>query len=189
MLSGFPVSIGAASFITKKRIIMTDYYTHPNGGGKIAITANVSEYAYVGPEVQVLDNAYIDDTCSLYDRVIVKGNVILTNRVIARDNVIISGKAVLSNVALHSDINISETPIIIHGFENEILITSSHVMIGCMVKTHQEWQDRGVAFFRANGFPKISAERIHSMINVVIEAHKSLYHPDDIAQQFRLASQ
>lgn len=78
---------------------------HPNGGGFVAATANVSSEAFVGPHAQVLDNAIVTDSARIKDYAIIErsavigGNATVSGLAVVGENAYVHGDAVISGQA------------------------------------------------------------------------------------------
>jgi len=157
---------------------------HANGGGIIALTATVSNSAYVGPDARVYENSIVDGTCKLNGNSRVFGNSVLANRVILEDNAIVRGDTFLSDITIHSDMVLSTTPITMQGFEHPIVISHEKIIIGCLCIDVNDLETRGKAALKLNGYPKKSAERIISVIKNVYDCYLNRYHDDDVKEVF-----
>jgi NDP-sugar pyrophosphorylase family protein len=158
---------------------------HPTGFGYVADTANVSEDSYIGPDSQVLDNAVVQDRSIIANGAIVRGNAIIEHSEIT-DGATVEGTAHVRFANIHGNVTLSKTPIVLHGFEQEIVVAEDFVTIGCQTITMEDWKTRSVALLRANGYPKASAERIRDSIDVIHACHKSLYHEEDLKKAFMM---
>jgi carbonic anhydrase/acetyltransferase-like protein (isoleucine patch superfamily) len=157
---------------------------HPIGGGLVAETATVHPTAFVGSDCEVLDNAVVGEKCTVSDGSVIFGNAILQNRSIVRDGAKVGGIAFLNATTIHGNVTLTKTPITIHGFEQEIVITDDFIIVGCQTIDIKEWETRSLALLRANGFPKLSAERIRDTIDVIYRCHKTLYHEADLKKVY-----
>jgi NDP-sugar pyrophosphorylase family protein len=162
--------------------IGVEAYEHPNGGGIVAKTAKVAPGAYIGKGVRVYENAKVDGTCSLTGNVSVHGNAIVSQGSVLEDDVEVTGSAHLIRAIAHGNMFIDKTPVTLHGFEHDITITNTHVVVGCICMEHSEWTERGRAALRANGYPTRSADRIVATINGLVDCYKSIYHPEDMKE-------
>ncbi len=163
---------------------MEDMKVHPNGGGKVAITAKVDPSAFVGENATVYGNAVIDGTCILQDNAIVEGNSILVNGTVVSDDAVIRGTTFLSAATIHSEVILEKTPIVITGFEQQIVVSDNYIIVGCQAIKVSDWENKSIALLRANGYPKASAIRIRDSIDVVRSCYKSLYAEQDLISQY-----
>lgn len=158
---------------------------HANGGGQVADTASVSEDSYVGPDSKVLDNAILRSGASVSKGSIVFGNAIVESAEVT-DGAKVGGVAHVQYCSIHGDATLLKTPILLRGFEHEIVIAEDFIIIGCQMIPIKDWQSKSIVLLRANGYPKASAERIRDSINVVHACYKSQYHEDDLQQAFKI---
>jgi acyl-[acyl carrier protein]--UDP-N-acetylglucosamine O-acyltransferase len=158
--------------------------THLHGGGQVAETAEVHETAFIGSDCKVLDNAKVGPGCSVTNNSVVYGNAAIYDHTSIADGAKVGGTAFLRLTRIHGDVVLEKTPITINGFDQQIVVAESFVIIGCQAIHMEDWRTRSVALLRANGFPKKSAERIRDCIEAAIECYRSLYHEDDIMQAF-----
>ena len=75
---------------------------HANGGGFVALTADVAETVYVGKDAMVLGESRIKDQVKILDRSRVFSEAQISGQVVVSDNALISGKAELSGRAIVS---------------------------------------------------------------------------------------
>ena len=160
--------------------------THPNGGGVIEDSANVDPSAFVGPDCRVSGSAHVGAGCAVRNGSHVYGNAIVVNNSVVKDGARVGGSAFLSATTIHGDVTLEKPPIVIQGFEQEIVISDSFIIVGCQTISIEDWEDRSLALFRANGIPKKSAERLRDSINTVRECYKSKYHEDDLKAAFKV---
>jgi len=160
---------------------------HSNGGGQVAETATVSEDSYVSNDSKVIDNAVVQNGSTITNGATVFGNAIVENSEVA-DGAKVGGTAHVKYASIHSNVTLLKTPIVLHGFEQEIVVSDEFVIIGCQTIPMDIWETRSVALLRANGYPKASAERIRDSIDVVHSCYKSLYHEDDLKKAFAFSS-
>ena len=158
---------------------------HMNGGGQVADTATVSEDSYVGADCKVLDSAVLQNGAIVANDSVVFGNAIVENAEVT-DGAKVGGVAHLQHCNVHSNVTLLKTPIVIKGFEQEIVIADDFVIIGCQAITMDVWKTRSVALLRANGYPKASAERLRDSIDVAHACYQSLYHKDDLKKAFNI---
>lgn len=159
--------------------------THENGGGQVADTAQVDFSAFVGSNCKVLDSAVVGANCVVENGATIYDNAVLTNKSVV-DGSKVGGTAFLNATTIHGDVVLEKTPITLHGFEQEIVLSDSFIIVGCQTITMEDWQNRSLALLRANGYPKKSAERIRDSINVILDCYKSLYHEEDLNQAFSI---
>lgn len=160
--------------------------THPNGGGVIEDSASVDPSAFVGLDCKVSGSAHVGAGCRVMNNSHIYGNAILANKSVVKDGARVGGTAFLSATTIHGDVTLEKTPIVIHGFEQEIVIADSFIIVGCQTISIEEWENRSLALFRANGIPKKSAERLRDSIDVVRECYKSKYHEEDLKAAFKV---
>lgn len=160
--------------------------THANGGGQVSDTATVDLTAFIGSDCQVLDNATVGPHSVVSNGSVVYGHAVLQNISIVTDGAKVGGTVFLNATEIHSNVVLEKTPITIHGFEQEIVISNTFIIVGCQAISMEDWKTRSLALLRANGFPKKSAERIRDSINVVLDCYTSIYHKDDLEQAFKI---
>lgn len=160
--------------------------THVNGGGQVADTATASDDSYVGPDCKVLDNAVLQNGAIVANGSVVYGNAIVENAEVT-DGAKVGGVAHLQHCNVHSDVTLLKTPIVLKGFEQEIVIADDFVIIGCQAISMEDWKTRSVALLRVNGYPKASAERLRDSIDVIHACYQSIYHEDDLKKAFNIA--
>ena len=160
--------------------------THSNGGGQVADTATVSEDSYVGPDCKVLDNAIVEGKSVVANGSVVCGNASIYSAEVT-DGATVGGVAFVQYANIHGNVTLLKTPIVLHGFEQEIVIADDFVTVGCQTISIDDWNTRSVALLRANGYPKASAERLRDSIDVIRDCYKSLYHEDDLKKAFKFA--
>jgi carbonic anhydrase/acetyltransferase-like protein (isoleucine patch superfamily) len=158
---------------------------HPLGGGLVAETATVHPTAFVDHDCEVLDAAVVGENCTVAEGAVVFGNAVLQNGSVVENGAKVGGTAFLNATVIHGDVTLTKTPITIDGFEQQIVVAHDFIIVGCQTISIQEWQNRSLALLRANGFPKMSAERIRDSINVVYECYKSVYHEDDLKKAYQ----
>ncbi len=158
---------------------------HVNGGGQIAESAQVDFSAFVGSDCKVLDSAVIGANCVVENGSTVYGNAVLTNKSVV-DGSKVGGTAFLNATTIHGGVILEKTPVTLHGFEQEIVIADSFIIVGCQTISMEDWQNRSLALLRANGYPKKSAERVRDSINVILECYRSIYHEDDLKTAFKV---
>jgi len=156
---------------------------HPNGGGQVADTASVSDDSYIGADCKVLDSAVVENKSIITKGSIICGNAIVNSTEVT-EGATIGGVAHVQYTKIHGDVTLLKTLIILHGFEQEIVIADDFIIIGCQAIHMDEWNTRSVALLRANGYPKASAERLRDSIDVIYKCYKSLYHEDDLKNAF-----
>jgi carbonic anhydrase/acetyltransferase-like protein (isoleucine patch superfamily) len=159
---------------------------HENGGGEVADTAVVDPSAFVGSDCKVLDGAVVEAGCVVEAGSVIYGNAILTQKSIVSDGARVGGTAFLKATKIHSKVVLEKTPITIYGFEQEIVIAETFIIVGCQTIDLAEWETKSLALLRANGYPKKSAERIRNSINVVLDCYKSMYHEEDIKEAYKI---
>jgi NDP-sugar pyrophosphorylase family protein len=160
--------------------------THMNGGGQVADTATVSEDSYVGADCKILDNAVLQNGAIVANGSVVSGNAIVDSAEVT-DGAVVGGVTHLQYCNVHGHVTLLKTPIVLRGFEQEIVIADDFVIIGCQTISIEDWKTRSVALLRANGYPKASAERLRDSIDVIRDCYKSLYHEDDLKKAFKFA--
>jgi NDP-sugar pyrophosphorylase family protein len=158
---------------------------HSNGGGRVADTAQVDFSAFIGSDCKVLDYAVVGANCAVENGATIYGNAVLTNKSVV-DGAKVGGTAFLNATTIHGSVILEKTPVTLHGFEQEIVIADSFIIIGCQTITMEDWQNRSLALLRANGYPKKSAERIRDSINVILDCYKSIYHEEDLKDAFKV---
>ncbi len=158
---------------------------HSNGGGRVADTAQVDFSAFIGSDCKVLDSAVVGANCTVENGAIIYGNAALTNKSVV-DGAKVGGTAFLNATTIHGDVILEKTPITLHGFEQEIVIADSFIIVGCQAISMEDWQNRSLALLRANGYPKKSTERIRDSINVILDCYKSIYHEEDLKEAFKI---
>ena len=158
---------------------------HMNGGGQVADTATVSEDSYVGADCKVLDSAVLQNGAIVANGSVVFGNAIVENAEVT-DGAKVGGVAHLQYCNVHGPVTLLKTPIVLKGFEQEIVIADDFVIIGCQAISMEDWKTRSVALLRANGYPKASAERLRDSIDVIRACYQSLYHEDDLKKAFNI---
>jgi NDP-sugar pyrophosphorylase family protein len=158
---------------------------HVNGGGQIAESAQVDFSAFVGSDCKVLDSAVIGANCAVENGATIYGNAVLTNKSVV-DGSKVGGTAFLNATTIHGGVILEKTPVTLHGFEQEIVIADSFIIVGCQTISMEDWKNRSLALLRANGYPKKSAERVRDSINVILECYKSIYHEDDLKAAFKV---
>jgi NDP-sugar pyrophosphorylase family protein len=158
---------------------------HPNGGGQVADTATVSEDSYVGPDCKVLDNAVLQKGAIVANGAVVCDNAIIESAEVS-DGAVVGGVAHVQYANIHGPVTLLKTPIIVRGFEQEIVVADDFVIIGCQAISMDDWKSRSVALLRANGYPKASAERLRDSIDTVYSCYKSLYHEEDLKNAFKI---
>ncbi len=113
----YPYEVTLEGAAPKHRVIETTAKgeAHPNGGGFVAKTANVSDSVYVGPNACVLGTARIsgdvrlEDYAVVMDSAFVKGNVIIDGYAVVAgsarvtDNAHVGGHAIVTGSATVSD--------------------------------------------------------------------------------------
>jgi NDP-sugar pyrophosphorylase family protein len=155
---------------------------HANGGGLVADTATVEPSAYVESTAKVYGNAYIDGTCEILGNSIVRENTVLKRYTKIYDEVEVFGTAMLENVSIHGKSKVSITPKSVLGFDHPIVITDTHVIIGCQEMDFDYWKEHGTAIIKVNGYPTRTAIRIHRLIDEVKDLRFSFYDTDDIQE-------
>lgn len=160
--------------------------THPNGGGQIADTATVSDDSYVGADCKVLDNAIVEGKSVIANGAVVCGNAIIYSAEVT-DGAIVGGVAQVQHANIHGNVTLLKTPIVLHGFEQEIVIADTFITVGCQTIGIDDWNTRSLVLLRANGYPKSSAERIRDSIDVIYSCYKSLWHEDDLKDAFKFS--
>jgi carbonic anhydrase/acetyltransferase-like protein (isoleucine patch superfamily) len=158
---------------------------HKNGGGEVSDTATVDPSAFIGSDCKVLDNANVGAHCVVGSGAVIYGNASLTNKSSVVDGAKVGGTAFLAATNIHGDVVLEKTPITLHGFEQEIVISDTFIVVGCQTISMDDWQNRSIALLRANGYPKKSAERIRDSINVILDCYRSIYHEDDVKMAFK----
>ena len=159
---------------------------HPIGGGLVADTAQVHPTAFIGPDCKVLDNAFVGEKCTVSDGSIVFGDAVLENVSTVEDGAIVGGTTYLNATTIHGKVKLMKTPITVNGFEQPIVIADDFIIVGCQAISIEDWQTRSLALLRANGYPKLSAERIRDSINVVHACYKSVYHEEDLKKAYQV---
>ena len=160
--------------------------THVNGGGQVADTATVSADSYVGPDCKVLDNAIVEGKSVVANGSVVCGNASIYSAEVT-DGATVGGVAFVQYANIHGNVILIKTPIVLHGFEQEIVIADDFIIIGCQCIPIDVWKAKSIALLRANGYPKASAQRIRDSIEVIHSCYKSLYHEDDLKKAFKFA--
>ena len=159
---------------------------HTNGGGEVADTATVSEDSYVGSDCKVLDNAIVEGKSVVANGSVVCGNASIYSAEVT-DGATVGGVAFVQYANIHGNVTLLKTPIVLHGFEQEIVIADDFIIIGCQCIPIDVWKAKSIALLRANGYPKASAQRIRDSIEVIYSCYKSLYHEDDLKKAFNFA--
>jgi carbonic anhydrase/acetyltransferase-like protein (isoleucine patch superfamily) len=160
---------------------------HLNGKGMVADTANVDPSAFIENGCQILENAIVGPNCRVTENSIVYGNAILQNGSAVGNGAKIGGSAFLNATNIHGAITLLNTPITIHGFEQEIVVADDFIIIGCQCIDIAQWKTRSLALLRANGFPQKSAERIRDSIDVVHQCYTSVYHEEDLKEAYKVS--
>jgi NDP-sugar pyrophosphorylase family protein len=160
---------------------------HSNGGGLVADTAEVHPEAFVEKGCKILDNAIVGAKCKVMNDSVVFGNAVLHNGATVDLESQVGGTAVLNATNIYGGVVLTKTPITIHGFESEIVVAPDFIIVGCQCIHIDQWKTRSLALLRANGFPKMSAERIRDSIDVVYKCYMSVYHEDDLNEAHKIS--
>ncbi len=157
---------------------------HENGGGQVADTATVDPNAYIGPDCKVLDSAHVAAYCRVENGATIYGTAVLSNNSTV-DGSKVGGTALLNATNIHSNVVLEKTPITIHGFEYDIIVADTFIIIGCKMLPIDDWQTKIVLLMRSDGWPKKSAIRVRDSIKVVLDCYRSVYHEDDLKDAFK----
>lgn len=148
---------------------------HPNGGGIVAKTATVSEDSMVGPDAQVGGHAMVIDNCKILDEVKVFGNAYICNKVTLEGKVEASGSAEIKNdLVLFGEAKVSVPPKVVLGFDHPLIITDSHIFLGCHCFSVEQWK-KARPIIKVNGYPTKTTKYLHKLISEVADLHFNLF--------------
>lgn len=154
-------------------------HRHKNGGGIVASTAEVSDDSIVAPNAQVGGKAMVLNKCKILDNAKVIGNAYVSDGVVLEDYVEVSGSAeVKYGVVLFGDAKVSVPPKLVIGFEHPVIITDTHIFMGCHCFDIEEWK-RAAPIIKVNGYTTKMANYIHSVLNGLVNIHFDRYKDDD----------
>ncbi|MCH5187201.1 MAG: hypothetical protein J1F63_02265 [Oscillospiraceae bacterium] len=107
---------------------------HENGGGFVALTANVAETAYVGPDAQVLGRATVSDNA------VIDGNAIVSEYATVSGNAYVGGNAVVMGAATVSgNARVTESALVYGNYKvsGNALIKGQAILLGAGTATGQ----------------------------------------------------
>ena len=161
-------------------LVLSHY--HKNGGGIVASTATVSEDSIVEPNAQVGGFAMVINECKVLEQSKVFGNAYLYNKVTLEGTVEVSGTAELKNeLVLFGSAKVSVPPKIVLGFDHPVIITDSHIFLGCHCFNTEQWK-KAKPIIKVNGYPTKTTKHIHKIISDIAGLHFNLFskEPDEI---------
>jgi NDP-sugar pyrophosphorylase family protein len=101
--------------------------------------------AWIADQACVFDNAYVSGDAYIFGNAKIFGNASINHRAKVYGNAQVSGTAqVLYNSRVAGDSIIKDSHEVINisnGLKWDITMTPLYIIIGCMIKTHKEWQD------------------------------------------------
>jgi len=101
-------------------------HRHPNGNGWVADTAKVAATAYVGDEARIYGEAWVYGEACVYGKAHVYGEAWVYDK--AR----IYGEAwVYDKARIYGEARVSETPIMVCGYEYLVCIVDNCLLVGC----------------------------------------------------------
>ncbi len=134
-----------------------------NDDAEVFNNATVTRDAYVADKAKVFDGAKLIDKCSVVENAIVKGkytcisdNAHIGGNVEVGSNkgkytsiygyscVVTKDKIVVKNVYIDSiEIfhNCTKQPIVLYGFDYDVVVLDNHIQIGCQSRTFKEWKN------------------------------------------------
>lgn len=150
-------------------------HRHKNGGGIVSNAATVSEDSVVAPKAMVGGKAMVVNKCKILDTAKVLGSAYVADGVILEDRVEVSGTAeVKYGVVLFGDTKVTVSPKMVLGFEHPVIITDTHIFLGCHCFDAEEWK-RAAPIIKVNGYPTKTANYIHEVVNGIADIHFNLY--------------
>jgi len=84
-----------------------DYYLHPNGGGKVALTAKVDPNAYVGPKAKVMDTARVRAGVCIEDEAEISGHPLLLKPARVSGKAKVSGETMMEGGSVSGNAQVS----------------------------------------------------------------------------------
>ena len=123
-------------------------HQHPNGEGWVADTAKVSETAYVGPYAEVSGDAWVFGNAKVF-----------------------GDARVFGDAKVSGDVKVTRTPAVISGFQYVVVITDSHISVGCQQGTFDYWEQSGVDIIVNEGFSEGEAKSFLKTLLSVARLH------------------
>lgn len=152
---------------------------HKNGGGIVANSAHVDDSCIIAPTAVVGGNAMVVENCKILDKVRVLGNAHISGKVTLEDNIEINGTAELKyDTVLFGDAKVTITPKVVLGFDHPVIITDSHIFLGCHCFDMEQW-DKAAPIIKVNGYPTKTANNIHRIVSLVADIHFNLFIKED----------
>lgn len=152
---------------------------HLNGGGIVADTATVSSDSIVSPNASVGGRAMVLNKTKILDHSRVYGNAYVANEVSIEDRVRVFGTAEVKNgLVLFGDCVVSVPPKVILGFDHPVIITDSHIFLGCHCFDVEQWK-KAPPIMKVNGYPTKTANNIHRILSDITEIHFNLFLKED----------